>query len=97
MARGERKVKFEEPTVQVVVALTKRWEVTVHYLDEIGQRKVTQRYFDQRADAELSVKQYLLSGATILGGDVIHIVPPHMIQGLTLYDRWEGADADPAQ
>lgn len=97
MARGERKVKFEEPVVSVVVTLTKRWEVTIHYLSAIGLRQTTQRYFDQRVDAELSIKNYLLSGVTVLGGEVINIVPAHMIQGITLYDRQEGKDANPPQ
>lgn len=72
-----------------------RWVMTIHYLSHLGQKAVATRYFERRSDCELGAREVLMRGTTLVGGDVITIVPPHMIQGITMYPQ-EEEDASPS-
>lgn len=72
----------------------KRWMVTVHYMDLVGSRAMAIRYFHNRADAELSLADYLNRGLLLPGNRGYMVIPAHQIVGIQFVDL-EAPDAHP--
>jgi hypothetical protein len=91
MPKGKR--VEETPADLPAINPKERWVMTIQYLSGLGTRATAIRYFERRADCEFAIKEIILHGLTAVGGDVISVVPPHMVQGVTFYDQMEGRDA----